>query len=106
MNLLENAVKYSRAREHPRVDVSSREEGDDVVYMVHDNGAGFDPRYADKLFQAFQRLHREDEVPGIGIGLAIVHRVVLRHGGRVWADGEPGAGATFSFTLRRANAAA
>lgn len=101
MNLLDNAVKYSRGRPQARVDVSAREQPGEIVYEVHDNGAGFDPRYSDKLFQAFQRLHRDSEFPGIGIGLAIVHRVVLRHGGSVWATGAPGEGATFSFTLRK-----
>ena len=102
MNLLDNAVKYSRGCPDARVDVTAQEDHDEVVYQVRDNGAGFDPRYSGKLFRAFQRLHRDSEFTGIGIGLAIVHRVVLRHGGRVWATGAPGEGATFSFSLRKA----
>jgi PAS domain S-box-containing protein len=102
MNLLDNAVKFSRGRPNARVEVSAREQPGEVVYRIHDNGAGFDARYADKLFQAFQRLHRDDEFPGIGIGLTVVHRIVLRHGGRVWATGAPGEGATFCFALRKA----
>lgn len=102
MNLLDNAVKFSRGRPDARVDVSAREQPGEVVYQVRDNGAGFDPSYSGKLFQAFQRLHRDSEFPGLGIGLAVVHRIVLRHGGSVWATGAPGEGATFSFTLRKA----
>jgi PAS domain S-box-containing protein len=105
MNLLDNAVKYSRGVAGARVEVRETVEQSAVTYLVRDNGAGFDPRYGDKLFQAFQRLHREEDYAGIGIGLAIVHRVVLRHGGRVWGEGSPGNGATFGFMLRRTGGA-
>ena len=98
-NLVGNAIKYSGKRADPRVEISARTEGDAIVYSVRDNGAGFDMRYADKLFGVFQRLHRPDEFPGTGVGLAIVQRIVSRHGGRIWAEAEPGAGATFHFSL-------
>jgi len=100
-NLIGNAIKYSAKRPDPRVEVTGRVEGDRAVYCVKDNGAGFDPRYADKLFNVFQRLHGEDEFPGTGVGLAIVRRIVARHGGRAWAEGRPGEGATFCFSLPR-----
>jgi len=98
-NLLANALKFSSGRESPRIVVSGRRDGDRVVYEVADNGVGFDMRYADKLFGVFQRLHGMREFPGTGVGLALVKRVVARHGGEVWAAGEVDAGATFGFSL-------
>jgi light-regulated signal transduction histidine kinase (bacteriophytochrome) len=98
-NLLDNAVKYSSKTAEPAVHISGRTEGGETVFTVADNGAGFDMRYYDKLFQVFQRLHRESEYPGTGVGLAIVQRIIARHGGRVWADATPDHGARFCFSL-------
>jgi two-component system sensor histidine kinase/response regulator len=98
-NLIGNALKYSAKRPQPQIRISGRVEGREAIYQVDDNGAGFDMRYADKLFGVFQRLHRADEFGGTGVGLAIVHRVITRHGGRIWARGTPDAGACFQFAL-------
>ena len=98
-NLIGNALKYSAKRAEPRIKVSGRIDNGQAIYQVRDNGAGFDMRYADKLFGVFQRLHRADEFAGTGVGLAIVQRIVARHGGRIWAHGAPDAGACFEFAL-------
>jgi signal transduction histidine kinase len=98
-NLLANAVKYTGRRERAAITVSCRREGRDIVFAIADNGAGFDEQYRNKLFGVFQRLHRAEEFEGTGIGLATVRRIVHKHGGRVWAEGAVGHGATFSFTL-------
>ncbi len=98
-NLIQNAWKFTRRTEAARISFSAHEVDGERVFVVSDNGAGFDMTYASKLFGAFQRLHAAAEFEGTGIGLATVQRIVLRHGGRIWAEGTPGAGAKFAFTL-------
>ncbi|MES2784632.1 MAG: response regulator [Pseudomonadota bacterium] len=98
-NLLSNAVKFSAKREHPQVFVNAIRVENECIYSVRDNGAGFDPDYQFKLFGVFQRLHDSSEFPGNGVGLALVQRIVNRHGGRVWAEGRLNEGAEFFFSL-------
>ncbi len=99
MNLVSNAIKYSRKKDNPLIEIGSTGINGSQIFFIRDNGAGFDMQYADKLFAVFQRLHKVTEYEGTGVGLALVHRIVTRHGGKIWADAKINEGATFYFTL-------
>jgi light-regulated signal transduction histidine kinase (bacteriophytochrome) len=101
-NLLGNALKFTAKIATARIEFGAEQRDGGTVYFVRDNGAGFDMKHADKLFSPFKRLHGNDDFPGTGIGLATVHRIVDRHGGRIWAESTVGEGATFYFTISTA----
>jgi light-regulated signal transduction histidine kinase (bacteriophytochrome) len=97
-NLISNAVKFSGSRP-PRIHISARQEGQEWIISVQDSGIGFDPRYAESIFKVFKRLHSKEKFSGTGIGLSICKKIIERHGGRIWAESEPGKGAAFYFTI-------
>jgi light-regulated signal transduction histidine kinase (bacteriophytochrome) len=99
VNLISNALKYSRKKDKAVIDIGGETVNGEAIFHIKDNGAGFDMKYADKLFGVFQRLHKARDFEGIGIGLANVNRIVRRHGGRCWAESEVGNGATFLFSV-------
>ena len=99
LNLISNALKYSSKKENPVIEIGSEKSDHEVIYYVKDNGAGFDMNYSDRLFGVFQRLHKTNDFEGTGVGLALAHRIISRHGGRIWAEAKVGEGATFYFSL-------
>jgi len=99
MNLLSNALKFTRKQATTEIEVGCKKKNSQTIFFVKDNGVGFDMKYVDKLFAPFQRLHRTEEYEGTGIGLATVQRIIHRHGGQVWVESKSDSGTTFYFTL-------
>jgi light-regulated signal transduction histidine kinase (bacteriophytochrome) len=99
VNLISNALKYCSKSAQPTITLSGQRSANECAYVIKDNGVGFNMDYVGKLFGVFQRLHRADEFEGTGVGLAIVHRIISRHGGRIWAEGKIDQGAVFTFAL-------
>ena len=99
VNLISNAIKYSAKKEKPLIEIGMDKQDSKDVYFIRDNGAGFNMAHADKLFGVFSRLHNQSEFNGTGVGLALVSRIITKHGGKIWAEAEVGKGATFYFTL-------
>ena len=99
INLISNALKYSRNVRSPQIEIGSSQDDYETIFFIRDNGVGFDIKYVEKLFGVFQRLHSEREFEGTGIGLAIIKRIISKHGGKVWAEGKLNMGATFHFSL-------
>lgn len=100
-NLISNAIKFKMPDEEPRIHISTKEEKDKYIFSVKDNGIGIEPKYADRIFEVFQRLQKRSEYEGTGIGLAISKKIVERHGGKIWVESEPGKGSIFYFTMLR-----
>src|SRR5436190_20334768 len=98
-NLISNAIKYSGNKEHPRIETGAFIDKEQTTFFIKDNGVGFDEKYKEKLFKVFQRLHRSSEFEGTGVGLAIVEKIISKHGGKVWAEGAVAKGASFYFSL-------
>ena len=100
-NLISNAVKFTRPIEQAVIEIGCQNKENEITVFIRDNGVGFNPEYADKLFSVFQRLHHTNEFEGTGVGLAIAQRIINRHGGRIWAESDVGHGSTFYFTLSK-----
>ena len=98
-NLLSNAIKFTKSKKRATISVSGKSNKDEIIYSFKDDGVGFDMRYADKLFGVFQRLHTIEEFEGTGVGLALVHRIISKHGGKVWAESEINEGAKFYVSI-------
>jgi len=98
-NLISNALKFSAKKDNPKIEIGEINDQDKTIIYVKDNGEGFDMKYVDKVFGAFQRLHKEDEFKGSGIGLSLVQRIINKHGGKIWVESEPSKGTTFYFYL-------